>query len=153
RPLDSDPSIRLPGPSSPSALTETGRAYCQSVARLGIQVAEALAYAHGQGTLHRDIKPSNLLLDTQGTVWVTACALPKATAATHHLAHTGDIVGTLRYLPPERFNGQSDARGDIYSLGLTLYELLTLQPAFGASDRNELVRQVLHGAPGRPRKL
>jgi serine/threonine protein kinase len=68
---DSHGPIHLPGQSSPSTLSDTGRPYWQSVARLGIQVAEALAYAHGQGTLHRDIKPSNLLLDGDGIVWVT----------------------------------------------------------------------------------
>src|SRR5262249_49786826 len=66
-----DSSVHLPGQTGTSSLTESGRQYWQSVARIGIQVAEALAYAHSQGTLHRDIKPSNLLLDNQGTVWVT----------------------------------------------------------------------------------
>ena len=63
------------------------------------QVAEALAYAHGQGILHRDIKPSNLLLDAQGTVWVTDFGLAKAEGA-DALTHTGDIVGTLRVHGP-----------------------------------------------------
>ena len=82
--------------------------YWRSVARIGVQVAEALDYAHGQGMLHRDIKPSNLLLDVQGTVWVTDFGLAKA-ADDDDLTHTGDIVGTLRYMAPERFRGQSDA--------------------------------------------
>src|SRR5205823_8643144 len=109
-------------------LSESGRAYWQSVARIGIQVAEALAYAHGQGLLHRDIKPSNLLLDTQGVVWVTDFGLAKA-ADSEDLTHTGDVVGTLRYMAPERFQGRADPRSDVYALGLTLYELLTLRPA------------------------
>ena len=94
-----------------------------------MQVAEALAYAHQQGILHRDIKPSNLLLDAAGTVWVTDFGLAKA-EGTDDLTHTGDIVGTLRYMAPERFDGRSDPRSDVYGLGLTLYELLTLRPAF-----------------------
>src|SRR5262249_53443616 len=69
------------------------------------------------------------------------------------LTHTGDVVGTLRYLAPERFTGQGDLRSDVYSLGLTLYELLTLRPAFDEADRNRLVKQVLHDEPVRPRKL
>ena len=82
--------------------------YWQGVAQIGIQVADALEYAHNQGILHRDIKPSNLLLDTRGTVWVTDFGLAKAEDQ-QNLTHTGDILGTLRYMPPEAFEGQSGA--------------------------------------------
>ena len=146
-------SIRLPGSSGQSGLSESGRHYWQSVARIGIQVADALEYAHGQGIVHRDIKPSNLLLDTQGTVWVTDFGLAKASTEGAALTNTGDIVGTLRYMAPERFQGYSDARGDVYSLGLTLYELLVQWPAFDETDRNKLIHQVTHEEPPRPRKL
>jgi serine/threonine protein kinase/Flp pilus assembly protein TadD len=149
----SETIIQLSGHSSPPTLSQTGRAYWQSVARVGIQVAEALAYAHGQGTLHRDIKPSNLLLDADGVVWVTDFGLAKASADTEDLTHSGDIVGTLRYMAPERFQGRSDARSDLYALGLTLYELMTLGPAFDSRDRNQLIQQVLHDEPVRPRKV
>ena len=116
-------------------------------------MADALENAHSQGVLHRDIKPSNLLLDNQGTVWVTDFGLAKATAAEgDDLTHTGDIVGTLRYMAPERFGGQSDASADIYSLGLTLYELLVLAPAFDETDPKRLIHQVTHEEPPRPRK-
>ena len=118
-----------------------------------MQVADALAYAQGQGVLHRDIKPSNLLLDDTGNVWVTDFGLAKADSDSDDLTHTGDVVGTLRYMAPERFNGQGDVRSDVYSLGLTLYELLTLRPAFDETDRNKLVKQVMHGEPIRPRKI
>jgi serine/threonine protein kinase len=91
------------------------------VAHLGVQVAEALEYAAGQGVLHRDIKPSNLLLDMFGTVWLTDFGLAKA-SGTPDLTHTGDLVGTLRYMAPERFYGRGDARSDVYALGLTLYD-------------------------------
>ena len=80
------------------------------MARIGVQVADALEYAHKQGILHRDIKPSNLLLDTRGTVWVTDFGLAKADDQ-QNLTHTGDILGTLRYMPPEAFEGKSDAPG------------------------------------------
>jgi serine/threonine-protein kinase len=136
-----------------SSLTESGRHYWQSVARIGIQVAEALDYAHAQGILHRDIKPSNLLLDTQGTLWVTDFGLAKVSAEGDNLTHTGDIVGTLRYMAPERFNGISDTRGDIYSLGLTLYEMVTERAAFGESDRSKLIKQVTGTSPPSPRKI
>jgi WD40 repeat protein/Flp pilus assembly protein TadD len=122
------------------------------VARVGVQVAEALAHAHGQGILHRDIKPSNLLLDTRGTVWVTDFGLAKADEG-DGLTQTGDIVGTLRYMAPERFGGKSDARSDLYGLGVTLYELLTLRPAFVETDHNQLLQRVLHDEPPRPRQL
>jgi serine/threonine-protein kinase len=111
------------------------------VAQLGVQVAEALDYAAGQGVLHRDIKPSNLLLDVWGTVWLTDFGLAKATG-TPDLTRTGDIVGTLRYLAPERFAGHADVRSDVYALGLTLYEMLALRPAFGGQDQAELVRHI-----------
>jgi serine/threonine protein kinase len=130
-----------------------GRApYYRSVARVGLDVAEALAYAHSQGILHRDIKPSNLLLDADGTVWVTDFGLAKAEGA-DALTDTGDLVGTLRYMAPERFEGWSDPRSDVYSLGATLYELLTLRPLFDEPNRAKLLKMVAHESPIAPRKV
>src|SRR5262249_34908589 len=114
--------------------------------------AEALEYAHKQGVLHRDIKPSNLLLDTQGTVWVTDFGLAKADDQ-QNLTHTGDILGTLRYMPPEAFEGKSDARSDVYSLGLTLYEMLAFRPAFQEKERKRLIKQVTTAEPMRLERL
>jgi serine/threonine protein kinase len=127
--------------SGSAILSGSGRNLAKAVARVGLQVAEALAYAHGQGVLHRDIKPSNLLLDVQGTVWVTDFGLAKAMADTDGLTHSGDVLGTLRHMAPERFRGQADARSDLNALGLTLYELLTLRPAFDQEDRDRLILQ------------
>jgi tetratricopeptide (TPR) repeat protein len=129
-----------------------GERHWRRVARIGVQVAQALDYAHQQGTLHRDIKPANLLLDPHGTVWITDFGLAKLTAQ-ENLTSTGDIVGTLNYLAPEVLRGQADCRSDIYSLGLTLYELLTLERPFGESNPSELIRQVAEGEPRPPRKL
>jgi serine/threonine protein kinase/WD40 repeat protein len=151
--LSSSAAIHLPGQTEGSTLSESGSQYWQSVARIGVQVADALAHAASQGILHRDIKPSNLLLDDTGNVWVTDFGLAKADSDGDDLTHTGDVVGTLRYMAPERFNGQGDLRSDVYSLGLTLYELLALRPAFGEADRNKLVKQLMHDEPVRPRKL
>jgi eukaryotic-like serine/threonine-protein kinase len=123
--------------------TQSEAVYLRSVARIGIDVAEALEYAHNQGILHRDIKPSNLLLDAEGHVWIADFGLAKAQDS-GELTRTGDIVGTLRYMAPERFDGWSDPRSDVYALGATLYELLTLHPAFEESDRVKLVDRVLH---------
>jgi serine/threonine protein kinase len=123
--------------------------YFRSVARIGLQVAEALAYAHARGIIHRDIKPSNLLLDTAGVVWITDFGLAKTTDQA--LTQPGDIVGTIRYMSPERFRGECDIRADIYALGLTLYELLILEPAFDGADRLRLIDQIGHQEPTRPR--
>jgi len=146
----SSSSLVLPG-----GARKAGRkpaSYWQSVARIGVQVADALDYAHKQGIQHRDIKPSNLLLDTRGTVWVTDFGLAKADDQ-QNLTHTGDVLGTLRYMPPEAFEGKSDSRGDVYSLGLSLYELLSLSPAFDEKDRNRLIKQVTTGEPARLDRL
>jgi serine/threonine protein kinase/WD40 repeat protein len=126
--------------------------YFRSVARVGVQVADALAYAHQQGIIHRDIKPANLLLDAHGTVWVTDFGLAKAVDA-NELTGPGDIVGTLRYMAPERFLGVTDLRGDVYGLGASLYELVTLQPPFDDTDRLSLIKRVSHEEPAAPRKL
>jgi serine/threonine protein kinase/tetratricopeptide (TPR) repeat protein/WD40 repeat protein len=126
--------------------------YFHGIARVAAQVADALAYAHRQGILHRDIKPSNLLLDQQGTVWVTDFGLAKA-EGTDDLTQAGDIVGTVRFMAPERFDGRSLPQSDVYALGATLYELLTLRPAFDDVHKGRLVEKVLHEPPVPPRKL
>lgn len=125
--------------------------FYRSVAQIGLQVAAALAYAHGQRVLHRDIKPSNLLLDGCGIVWLTDFGLAKEEG--DDLTRTGDVVGTLRYMAPERLNGVSEARSDVYGLGVTLYELLTLRPAFAETDRAGLIQRITRQEPVAPRKL
>jgi WD40 repeat protein/serine/threonine protein kinase len=146
-----DATAALPKESDLSRAESDPERYSQSVARIGVQVAEALAYAHARGVIHRDIKPSNLLLDAAGVVWVTDFGLAKTEASV--VTQTGDIVGTLRYMPPERLAGQGDARADVYGLGLTLYELLVLRPAFEAVDRLQLLEQIKTQEPARPRSL
>ncbi len=141
------------GSSSISSLLGPKEAhYFRTVARLGVQAAEALAYAHSHGVVHRDIKPANLLLDLQGTIWVADFGLSKAEGC-QELTSPGDVVGTLSYMAPERFQGKADPQCDVYSLGLTLYEMLTLEPAFTASHRVELINKILHVEPARPRTL
>src|SRR5262249_36772692 len=88
----------------------------------------------------------------RGTVWVADFGLAK-TDDQQNLTHTGDILGTLRYMPPEAFEGRSDARSDVYSLGLTLYELLAFRSAFGEKDRGRLISQVTTQDPPRLGKL
>jgi WD40 repeat protein/serine/threonine protein kinase len=121
--------------------------HARTVARIGAQVADALEYAHRHGFLHRDIKPSNILVTSAGAAWVTDFGLAKSAEIEEGLTRTGDVVGTIRYMPPERFDGRSDARGDVYSLGVTLYELLALRPAYADSDRTRLIERVLETEP------
>ena len=130
----------------------SGRPFYDSVARVGLQVAGALAYAHAEGVLHRDIKPSNLLLDAKGNTWVTDFGLAKA-EDNEALTETGDFVGTLRYMAPERLEGWSDRRSDLYGLGVTLYELLTLRPFFASSNRAQLIDNIQHARPQSPSKI
>jgi WD40 repeat protein/serine/threonine protein kinase len=146
-------SAVMPGGAPISSFeTSAGRqTYHRSVAQIGRQAAEALAYAHARGVVHRDIKPSNLLLDTSGVVWITDFGLAKAEEG--DLTATGDLLGTLRYMAPERLQGEGDARADVYALGLTLYELLMLRPAFDASDRLRLMEQIRDQDPARLRAV
>jgi serine/threonine protein kinase len=157
---DADETERLAGPAAPAVLAAQSelsgvesnyRRYCRNAVRIGLQVAEALAYAHARGVIHRDVKPSNLLLDTAGVAWVSDFGL--AQTEEHGLTEPGEIVGTLRYMAPERFRGECDARADVYSLGLTLYELVLLRPAFNAGDRLRLVEEIMRQEPARPRAV
>jgi serine/threonine protein kinase/WD40 repeat protein/Flp pilus assembly protein TadD len=146
------PGSSTPFPDSHAELSSQSEVkYFRSVAQIGVQVAEALAYAHRQGVLHRDIKPSNLMLDTVGRVWITDFGLAK-TDDSDELTNPGDMVGTLRYMAPERFQGRADPRSDVYGLGITLYEMLTLRQAFGASNRHELIEQITHTDAPLPHK-
>src|SRR5262249_44368095 len=144
-------SAVLPGQFDLASAADDGRAYFRSVAQIGQQTASALSYAHARGVIHRDIKPSNLLLDTTGIVWVTDFGLAKT--GDLGMTATGDIVGTIRYMAPERFRGECDGRADVYALGLTLYELLVLRPAFDGTDRLHLIDQIRHQEPSRLRAL
>jgi len=152
-----EPAAMRPGPGSvPSSSSSTrSRDYIRTVAQFGMQVAEALDYAHTRGILHRDIKPGNLLLDEPGQLWVTDFGLAQI-QSNPGLTLTGDILGTLRYMSPEQAlakRGVIDGRTDIYSLGVTLYELLTLRPAVDGQDRQEILRRIAEAEPVPPRKL
>lgn len=124
-------------PSAKSSLEQLPRHYYRNICRLVAKVANALDYAHESGVLHRDIKPSNLLLDQTGTIWVADFGLARREDLDGQ-TQTGELLGTLRYMAPEQFSGKSDARSDIYSLGLTLFELLTLRPALDSPKRRLL---------------
>lgn len=126
--------------------------YWRRLAILGHQVADALCYAHAHNVLHRDIKPANLLIDGQGDVWVTDFGLAKLEDA-ETISQSNDVVGTLRYMAPEQFQGTADARSDVYSLGMTLYEFITLKPGFDESEKHRLIHQILNVDPPRTRSV
>lgn len=131
------------------------QSFARSVAQLGKQAADALHYAHENGVVHRDIKPSNLLLDADSKLWITDFGLARISGATN-LTLSGAMIGTARYMSPEQAAARMhevDHRSDIYSLGITLYELLTLQPAFDGLTRQELLRAVETQQPESPRTL
>jgi tetratricopeptide (TPR) repeat protein/tRNA A-37 threonylcarbamoyl transferase component Bud32 len=129
--------------------------YCRGVARLGIQAAAALDHAHQQGVVHRDIKPANLIVDAGGHLWITDFGLASFTN-NPGLTMTGDIVGTVRYMSPEQALAKRvpvDHRTDIYSLGITLYELLTLEGAFQGDDAHQVIQEIAFKEPRPARGL
>jgi serine/threonine protein kinase len=152
-------STTLGRASASTPLTDEGRRgqdYYRKVAELGIQAAEALDHAHQLGIVHRDIKPANLLVDGAGRLWVTDFGLAHMQHNEASLTQTGQAMGTPRYMSPEQALAKRvpiDHRTDVYSLGVTLYELLTLRPAFDSDDRQELLRQIAFEDPARPRQL
>ena len=146
---DAQPS---PDGSSSTLIGKSVARYYREVARLGAQVADALAYAHKRGILHRDIKPPNLILDPLGNIWITDFGLAKLEEV-DDVSQSHDIAGTLRYMAPERLRGISTAQCDLYALGTTLYEMLTLRPPFEGQDQLQLIRQIENDAPVPPRQL
>jgi len=153
---------------NPWELTEKQSRY-RAAAEICRQVADALDHAHQSGIVHRDVKPSNLMLDANGKAWVCDFGLAHMEDAANPLTRTGDMVGTLRFMCPEQLTAVRDScaaahpsraaaipvmdhRIDVYALGATLYELLTLRPAFDGATREELLRRIIAEEPKRPRK-
>jgi eukaryotic-like serine/threonine-protein kinase len=144
-----------PADSLSTLRAEKRSTYFQAVARLGLQAAEALDYAHKMGVVHRDIKPANLLLDGRGNLWITDFGLAQFYADAG-LTQTGDVLGTFRYMSPEQASGRAvvlDQRTDIYSLGVTLYELLTLERALPGTTREQLLHEIGSVEPRSPRSI
>jgi serine/threonine protein kinase len=145
----------VPRAAQATSVAPRDTTYFRRAAEWGIQTAEALDCAHSLGVVHRDIKPANLLVDMAGRLWVTDFGLAQVQSDAR-LTMTGDLVGTLRYMSPEQTLAKRviiDHRTDIYSLGMTLYELLTLQPAFDGGDRQQLLRQIAFEEPLPPRRV
>lgn len=130
-------------------------AYLRRAAEWGAQAADALEHAHALGVVHRDVKPANLLVDGRGHLYVADFGLAQV-AADPGLTATGDVLGTPRYMSPEQAGARHnlvDHRTDVYALGATLYELLTLAPAVPGDTRAEVLRRVAEADPARPRAL
>ena len=167
----SEPSDRhATAPSQATEAPAAAPAHVRAAALLGMQAALALEHAHQLGVVHRDIKPANLLVEAGSAIapggngaeasgvrlWVTDFGLAHCRQGQVGLTVTGDLVGTLRYMSPEQALAQPigvDHRTDLYSLGATLYEFLTLEPAFNGHDRHELLRQIAIEEPRPVRKV
>jgi serine/threonine protein kinase/WD40 repeat protein/tetratricopeptide (TPR) repeat protein len=155
------PQAELPANSLSSNATSTPGSswigkpslrYQREIARIGSQVADALDYAHKRRVIHRDIKPHNILLDALGNAWITDFGLAKLKEEENQSTSQA-FAGTLRYMAPERLQGKSDGRDDIYALAATLYEFLALRPVFDASDPHQLLSKVAHEPPTPLRRI
>jgi serine/threonine protein kinase/Flp pilus assembly protein TadD len=140
---------------APTERVRSDAGFCRRAAEWAAQAADGLEHAHGLGVVHRDVKPSNLLVDGRGQVYVADFGLAKL-ATDPGVTGTGDLLGTVRYMSPEQADAKHDLvdhRSDVYSLGVTLYELLTLTPAFDGADRRAILSKVTGSDPVAPRRL
>ena len=138
-----------------AGLPEKTAEYFRWVAGIGIQAAEGLAHAHDRKVIHRDIKPSNLIIDEQGIVWIADFGLARR-IEDPGVTQSGTLIGTPRYMSPEQAETARhpvDHRSDIYSLGATLYELLTCNPVFEGKTPHDVISQIITREPVEPRQL
>ena len=145
----------LPRPAGVVTGLRRGPNDYRHIARLAAEVAEGLQHAHDVGVVHRDIKPHNLLIGADDRLHITDFGLARLSDG-EGLTITGEVMGTPSYLSPEQIDsryGPIDHRTDIYSLGATLYELLTLQTPFAGETREQVLNQIKTQDPKAPRRL
>jgi serine/threonine protein kinase len=143
------PSLAEKGAENPLLPPRKAAAYIKTV-------AEAIQFAHSRGVIHRDLKPGNILIDSNGEPKVTDFGLAKRVEADSSLTASGQVLGTPSYMPPEQAAGRIDEvreTADVYSLGATLYALLTGRPPFQSANQLDTLLQVLDQEPVAPRKL
>ena len=135
-------------------LDEHGAMSAAQVVAVGSQVADALAHAHRSGLVHRDVKPGNILLSDDGRVLVADFGIAKAAEAASDITEVGQIVGTAKYLSPEQVEGTPlDARSDVYSLGIVLYEALCGRAPFDGGNPTSTALARLTTTPLTPRQI
>ena len=147
--------VATPPTATQATTTDLGRHYYEETARLVAEVADALGYAHQQGVIHRDVKPHNIIVGENGRPMVTDFGLARFLDQPA-MTMSGEMMGTPVYMSPEQVAAQRvgiDQRTDIYSLGVTLYEMLTLRPPFEGGTREALLRQILMKDPVRLRRV
>jgi len=139
----------VPGTSLESLIKEDSRVSLEEAVHITVQVADALAYAHGQGVVHRDIKPGNIMRLESGQIKLTDFGISQLSNS--DLTQSGVVLGTPKYMSPEQIVGSRvDGRSDIFSLGVVLYEMLTGRVPFQAPTLVSMMHTVLHTQPDIP---